>query len=169
MACEEIRSLTGLSQLLSLCYDWSIAVQGRGLANHQFMLINRQEARELVRLVAETSKTIPGLIQIAVSRKTRRQKHLEEYDKQINMVSFWRMTANLVLYYPHWNLHKVVHYILYPIFYRFHPKTHSEMCCQLSEVTPAVLTTPVSQSVSLDVSDKHGSSSRSTTLSRQPQ
>lgn len=28
------------------------------------------------------------------------------------------------------------------------------MCCQVFEVTPAVLTTPVSQSVSLDVSDK---------------
>lgn len=41
------------------------------------------------------------------------------------------------------------------------------MCCQASEVTPAVLTTPASQSASLDVSDKPGRSSHGATPSRQ--
>lgn len=41
------------------------------------------------------------------------------------------------------------------------------MCCQASEVTPAVLTTPASQSASLEVSDKNGRSSHGATLSRQ--
>lgn len=128
---------------------------------------NQQTGSQRVSKVSSWNKQNNSRLDLDCSESENTETEtLEEYDKQINMVSFWRMTANLVIYYPHWNLHKVVHYILYPIFYRFHPKTHSEMCCQLSEVTPAVLTTPVSQSVSLDVSDKHGSSSRSTTLSR---
>lgn len=39
-----------------------------------------------------------------------------------------------------------------PNLHIFHSKTHLGMCCQVSEVTPAVLTTPVSQRVMCQIS-----------------
>lgn len=89
---------------------------------------NQQTGSQRVSKVSSWNKQNNSRLDLDCSESENTETEtLEEYDKQINMVSFWRMTANLVIYYPHWNLHKVVHYILYPIFIGFIQK-HIQKC-----------------------------------------